>query len=178
MINTYGDLIELLNTHGESIKTVAKKLPFGEKKLRVLLKDAEYSYSRATSKWRYTGEGQAPDDELLLGKPREEETETLPSAQLTEEQVVSVAFTPEQEMAINKVVKEYLANAIINVTPPSQLNLLHERVMALPREEGKRSTLLTYGNVLDRIEKLAQRTWIDKAALVTIALSDFVDKYE
>jgi len=180
MIRTYGDLIKFLNTPGETVKTVARKLPIGEKRIRALLKDAGYSFDRLTSEWRYTGEGQAPDDELLLGKPREEETEILPSAQPNKEQVAPAVFTPEQVTVIKEIVKESLANATINVTPPppSQSNLLHERVMALPREEGKRSTFLTYGNALDRIEKLAQRTWIDKAALVTLALSDFADRHE
>jgi len=175
---TYRKLIELLNTPGETIKTVASKLPIGEKRISTLLKDAEYSFDKSISKWRYTGEGRAPDDEFLLGKPREEETEILPSPQPIKEQVAPAVFTPEQEMAIQKIVKEYLANEIINVTSPSQSKSLHERVMALPREERKRSTLLIDESVLDRIDKLAQRTWIDKAALVTLALSDFLNRYE
>ncbi|USK84511.1 hypothetical protein [Peribacillus asahii] len=67
-----------------------------EKKLEVLLRDAEYSFDKSTSNWRYTGEGQVPDDELLLGKPHEEETEISTSAQPTKEQVALAVFTLEQ----------------------------------------------------------------------------------
>ncbi|AZV44080.1 hypothetical protein [Peribacillus asahii] len=172
MIRTYRDLIEFLNTEGERIKTAAKKLPFGEKRIRVLLKDAGYSFDKSIGKWRYTGEGQAPNDELLLGKPREEETETLPSAQPTKEQVAPAVFTSEQVAAIQEILREYLANA----TPYSPA--LHERVMELPRENWRRVTLQVDASVLNKIDKLAQRTWIDKAALVTLALSDFANRYE
>ncbi|MFJ8267235.1 hypothetical protein [Peribacillus asahii] len=62
----------------------------------MLLRDAEYSFDKSTSNWRYAGEGQALDDELLLGKPHEEETEISTSAQPTKEQVALAVFTSEQ----------------------------------------------------------------------------------
>jgi len=175
MNTTYREIIELLNMPGATVRIVAKKLSIGEDRLRALLKDAGYSFDRSIRKWRYTGEGQAPDDEFLL-KPSEEEAEILSSTQSTKEQVAPATFTPEQVAAIQIIVQECLAKANINNT--SQAKSLSEHIEALPRGGKRRATFVYEDSVLEQFEELADETRYEKSALMTLATSILVKMFK
>ena len=168
------ELVKTINDSGLSLDDARKEglLPANVKAVRKLLKENGYDYDRAAKQWR-TGV-------------------TVPTTkeQATKEQTANtVVFTVEEINALKQIAYEVTqGNTSITATTSGNTKERHVTQASADITLYERSKLLTKGNtirktyvinseVADLFDSLSDRCNIDKSQLLTLALIDFLEKY-
>lgn len=195
-------LSDVISRMNDGIKAgeMAKQLNVGEKRLRAVLHEAEYKYNQSSKRWDYTGEGIAPDMDVmavLSSSPKRRKNVT--SEGNPESVSTSQADSrPNSHGNANKGVAHDRSNEINSIFTPDQLNALiqianerihqdqsqsmfehlHTRIIRLHTQSKTRKTIVIDSDVADTFDAFCERMKLQKSDLIALAMIDFMDKYE
>jgi len=154
------EIARIVNDSGLGLEQLRKDglLPVNVKAARKIMNDGGYQYDRATKQW--TQDAAAP-----IAKP-------LPAAAaaLSDDEVIALKQLAQQILSGNKDV-----TPVTNESPDVQL---YERTRRLPKSTTTRKTYVVDDQIAARFDALADRSNIDKSQLLTLALTDFLTKYD
>ncbi|MCU4765574.1 hypothetical protein OCF08_26700 [Bacillus cereus] len=189
------EVLEKLN-NGTKAVALAKELNLADKRFREGMKKLGFGYSNQTKAWEGNEESQQYLDKSIFDyvppkgnrsvKPKSlnDNSKVIKSTQVTS-QVSNVnspksntkgevEFTLEQISALQEIANQYLHDKE-NAT---QRDKLHRRIITLPEGKSIRKTVVIHEDVGKRLDNFAKTMRFNKSDLLSLALSDFFDKYE
>lgn len=161
-------IAQVINDSGLSLENARKEglLPMNVKAARKILKEGGYDYDRATKQWTVSQVSNP------LPPVTKVTNELLPSA---------TVILNDDELTALKQLAQQLINSNMSITPVLYDNPdieLYDRTRKLEKGVTTRKTYVVDDAIAIRFDKLADRANIDKSQLLTLALTDFLAKYE
>lgn len=189
------EVIEKLN-NGTKAAALAKELGLADKRFREGMKKLGFEYSNSTKVWDGNEEAEQYLDKsifdyvppkgnrnvnskLRTGNSKVIETKQVDSQNSNVNSPSSNTkgekeFTSEQISALQEIANQYLHDKE-NAT---QRDKLHRRIISLPEGKSIRKTVVIHEEVGERLDKFAKTMRFNKSDILSLALSDFFDKYE
>lgn len=186
---TVSDILERLAA-GEKLADISASLGQSSSWLQRRLKGLGYAWDNSAKLWFYVLDGEQPLDASIDSRPvhkgvksvsRKERTQVNLDVQEDSHpfhkqdqfnaQLIHSQFTEEEVRFLKDFVRRRTGDVAIKLD-------LVERAFLLPREDKERRTVLGIPSLLVRLDRLAERTKIDKSDLWAIALHDFLDRYD
>ena len=161
-------IVKILNNGISIEKAYAQKLiPYSKTKARKVLTNGGYTYIKKTKQWLLLS---SETDAVDVPPPLE--TDLLPAA--------TVQLNDYELNALKQLAQQIIAGNTFNnsVTHSSTDIQLYERTRSLDRGNNTRKTYVIAETVATRFDAIADRTNLDKSQLLTLALLDFLDRYE
>lgn len=190
-----GEVIERLNS-GTKAAALAKELHVSDKKMREALKKLGFQYSNSTRSW--TGDEASQEwighniyayvptvsirETKSTSQTNNNEVKKTPQKNSQVSNIVSpksnakdeIEFTSEQILALKEIANEWI-NEKENETKRDRL---HKRIITLPEGAMTRKTVVIHEEVGERLDKFAKTVRFNKSDIISLALSDFLDRYE
>ena len=150
------EIARIVNDSGLSLEQLRKDglLPVNVKAARKIMNEGGYFYDRTAKQW--TQDAAAP-----IAKP---------AAALSDDELNALKQLAQQILNGNKDI-----TAVTNESPDVQL---YERTRKLDKGTTTRKTYVVDDQIAARFDALADRSNIDKSQLLTLALTDFLTKYD
>jgi len=151
------EIAKIVNDSGLSLEAARKEglLPMNVKAARKIMNEGGYFYDRTTKKWE-------------LAAPKTKDDPPATTVFLNEDELTALKQLAQQ--LLNKDVTE-----VINGNADVQL---YERTRKLEKGTTTRKTYVVDDLIANRFDALADRSNIDKSQLLTLALTDFLTKYD
>lgn len=189
------EVLEKLN-NGTKAAALAKELNLADKRFREGMKKLGFEYSNSTKAWDGDDEAEQYLDKSIFdyvppkgnrsvnsksqtGNSKVVETQQMDSQRSNINSPKSnikgeIEFTLEQISALQEIANQYLHDKE-NAT---QRDKLHRRIITLPEGKSIRKTVVIHEEVGERLDKFAKTMRFNKSDILSLALSDFFDKYE
>ena len=190
-----GEVIEKLNS-GTKAAELAKELNVGDKRMREELKRLGFEYSNSTKKWSGNDTSEkCLDINIYAYVPTKGTRGVKPKSQADNKKVTKISqmispksnvnshegntegelnFTSEQILALKEIANQFI-NEQANETNRERL---HKRIIKLPNEDMTRKTVVINKAVGDRLDAFASKMKFNKSDILSLALNDFLDRYE
>lgn len=158
-------IAKIVNDSGLSLENARKKglLPMNVKAARSILKEENYDYDRGIKKWTI-------NTTQTITKNETTEVIKAPTVFLNENEVIALKQLAQQIINGNNFNTE-----VIHENPNIQL---YERTRIMKKDITTRKTYVVSSKIAERFDKIAERSNIDKSQLLTLAIEDFLNKYE
>ncbi|HHZ5407438.1 TPA: hypothetical protein ACWJ98_005454 [Bacillus cereus] len=189
------EVIDKLN-NGTKAAALAKELGLADKRFRGELKNIGFEYSNSTKAWGGDGESQQYLDKSIFDYvPAKGNRGVKPKSPNDDHKVIKTTqatsrvsninspksntegeseFTSEQILALKEI-----ANQFINEqAKETYRERLHKRIIKLPNEDMTRKTVVINKAIGDRLDVFASKTKFNKSDILSLALADFLDRYE
>ncbi|PGW47226.1 hypothetical protein COE14_28025 [Bacillus thuringiensis] len=189
------EVLEKLN-NGTKAAALAKELNLADKRFREGMKKLGFEYSNSTKAWDGDEESEQYLDKSIFDyvppkgnrgvKPKSRTGNSkVAGTQQVDSQEGNVSshnsnmkgekeFTLEQVSALQEIANQYLHDKE-NAT---QRDKLHRRIITLPEGKSIRKTVVIAEEVGERLDKFAKTMRFNKSDILSLALSDFLDRYE
>lgn len=189
------EVLERLN-NGTKAAALSKELNLADKRFREGMKKLGFEYSNSTKAWDGNEDAEQYLDKSIFDyvapkgnrnvKPKSSndnskvvETKQVDSQYSNNNSPKSnvkgeMKFTLEQISALQEIANQYLHDKE-NAT---QRDKLHRRIISLPEGKSIRKTVVIHEEVGERLDKFAKTMRFNKSDILSLALSDFFDKYE
>ncbi|MGD2278424.1 hypothetical protein [Bacillus wiedmannii] len=189
------EVIDKLN-NGTKAAALAKELNLADKRFREGMKKLGFEYSNSTKAWDGDEESEQYLDKSIfdyvpskgnrsvkpksrVGNTKVVETQQVDSQHSNTDSPKSnikgeMKFTLEQISALQEIANQYL-NDKENET---QRDKLHKRIITLPEGKSIRKTVVIHEEVGERLDKFAKAVRFNKSDILSLALMDFLDRYE
>lgn len=163
---TAGEIAKKVNDSGLSLENARKEglLPMNVKAARRILKEGGYDYDRTTKQWAVS---------VTVPTTKEQAT---PAKLLP----MPTVFLNDDELKALKQLAQQVLRSNMNVTAITYDNPdieLYERTHTLEKGDTTRKTYVIDNQIANRFDSLSERSNIDRSQLLSLALTDFLDKY-
>ncbi|EJR94664.1 hypothetical protein IKO_05932 [Bacillus cereus VDM034] len=188
-------VLEKLN-NGTKAAALAKELNLADKRFREGMKKLGFEYSNSTKAWDGNEEAEKYLDNSIFEhvppkgnrgvktKSHSDNKEVVKTLQTTSQKSNfdspksntegEIKFTSEQILALKEI-----ANQFINEqAEETHRERLHKRIIKLPNEDMTRKTVVINKAVGDRLDAFAGKMKFNKSDILSLALADFLDRYE
>ena len=166
------EIARVLNTGVSLDNAYAQKLiPYSKAKARMILTNAGYTYIKKTKQWLLLSDQFSNTADVVEVAPPLK-TDLLPAT--------TVHLNDDELNALKQLAQQIIAGNTfdISVTQGNTDVQLYERTRSLDKGSNTRKTYVIDEAVATRFDAIAERTNLDKSQLLTLALLDFINKYE
>lgn len=189
------EVLEKLN-NGTKAAALAKELNLADKRFREGMKKLGFEYSNSTKVWDGDEESEKYLDKSIFDyvppkgnrgvkpKSRTDNSKVVGTQQIDSQRSNinspksntkdEIEFTLEQILALKEIANQFI-NEKENET---QRDVLHKRIIKLPNEDMTRKTVVINKAVGDRLDTFASKMKFNKSDILSLALMDFLDRYE
>lgn len=189
------EVIERLN-NGTKAAALAKELGLADKRFREELKKLGFEYSNSLKAWgggedagkyldisifdyvpqkgnrRKGSTSQGSNKEVKGTTQRTARTSNTDSPKGNTED--EMQFTQSEISALKEIAKQFISEK----DNETHRERLHKRIIKLPNEDMTRKTVVINKAIGDRLDAFTSRMKFNKSDILSLALSDFLDRYE
>ena len=169
---TGSEIAQIANKHVKPLDYLRKEglLPVNDKTARRLLKEAGYTYNRTDKQWILNNSASIIPSPVA--PTIEPQMELVPA--------LTVTFNDDELTALKHLAQQLIQGntGITTVTFDNPDMELYNRSRQLEKKSSTRKTYIVEESLASRFDSLADRSNIDKSQLLSLALMDFLTKYE